>query len=204
MTPDEAILGRQRTILAIDEGVGEIVKALKETGQLDNTIIVFTSDNGYFYGEHGLSVERRLAYEESIRLPLLVRYPPVIKAGTIRDETALNIDMAPTLLSLSGLAVPANMQGRSLVPLLKGEKPSWRKSFLIEYYSDKVFPRIVNMGYKAVRNERWKYIHYLELDGMDELYDLKSDPYEMRNLINNSNAKNALEEMKRELELLLR
>ena len=204
VTPDRAILERQRTLLAIEDGVGEILKALQETGQLENTIIVFTSDNGYFYGEHGLSVERRLAYEESIRLPLLVRYPKVIKPGTVRDEFALNIDLAPTLLSLTGVMVPPNMQGRSLVPLLKGARPAWRNSFLIEYYSDKVFPRIVQMGYKAVRNQRWKYIHYQELDGMDELYDLKSDPYEMKNLVHEPGAKKALAELKHELERLLR
>ena len=203
VTTDEAILGRQRTLLAIDEGVGEILKALERSGQLDNTIIVFTSDNGYFYGEHGLSVERRLAYEESIRLPLLVRYPKLIKQSTVRDELALNIDLAPTLLELSGTALPANTQGRSLVPLLKGSRPEWRSSFLIELYSDNVFPRIVKMGYKAVRNQRWKYIHYLELNGMDELYDLKTDPYEMTNLISEPTAKKALNEMKRELERLL-
>src|SRR5262249_44428310 len=95
VTRDEAILGRQRTLAAIEEGVGAILKALEETGQLDNTVIVFTSDNGYFYGEHGLSVERRLAYEESIRMPLLARYPKTIKAGTAHDEFALNIDLAP-------------------------------------------------------------------------------------------------------------
>src|SRR5262245_61981467 len=203
VTSDEAILGRQRTLLAIEEGVAEILKALKETGQLDNTIIVFTSDNGYFYGEHGLSAERRLAYEESIRLPLLVRYPKLIKPGTVRDEIALNIDLAPTLLALGGVSIPATMQGRSLVPLLKGLRPAWRSSFLIELYSDKVFPRIAQMGYQAVRNERWKYIHYVELDGMDELYDLKTDPYEMKNLINEPTSKIALDEMKRELERLL-
>jgi len=179
------------------------LKVLEEAGQLDNTIIVFTSDNGYFYGEHGLSVERRLAYEESIRLPLLVRYPKLIKKGTVRDEFALNIDLAPTLLEVAGVPTPSNMQGRSLVPLLKGLRPEWRSSFLIELYSDKVFPRIVQMGYEAVRNQRWKYIHYRELDGMDELYDLKSDPYEMKNLISEPSARKALDEMKRELERLL-
>lgn len=182
-TRDEAVLGRLRSLMAVEEGVGEILKALKETGELDNTVIVFASDNGYFYGEHGLSVERRLAYEESIRMPLLIRYPKAIKAGTVRNEFALNIDLAPTLLELAGMSAPNTMEGRSLVPLLKGAKPEWRKSFLIEYYSDRVFPRIRQMGYKAVRNERWKYIHYLELEGMDELYDLKADPYEMRNII---------------------
>jgi arylsulfatase A-like enzyme len=204
VTPDDAILGRQRTLLAIDEGVGGILKALNETGQLDNTIIVFTSDNGYFYGEHGLSVERRLAYEESIRLPLLVRYPRVVKAGTVKDEMALNIDLAPTLLSLAGVPVPDDMQGRSLVPLLKGEPVAWRKSFLIEYYSDTVFPRILQMGYKAVRTGSWKYIHYLELTGMDELYDLKEDPYEMHNLINAPSASGSLSQLKTELARVLK
>ncbi len=203
-TRDEAILGRQRALMAIEDGVGEIFKALVETGQVDNTLLVFTSDNGYFYGEHGLSVERRFAYEESIRMPLLVRYPKLIKPGTVRDEFALNIDLAPTLLSMAGVPVPSAMQGLSLVPLLKGQKTPWRNSFLIEYYSDKVFPRVVRMGYKAVRNARWKYIRYLELEGMDELYDLKNDPYEMKNLINQPGAARARDEMKSELERLLK
>ncbi len=203
-TRDEAILGRQRSLMAIEEGVGEILGALKETGQLDKTVIVFSSDNGYFYGEHGLSVERRLAYEESIRMPLLARYPRMIKAGTVRDEFALNIDLAPTLLSLAGAAAPADMQGRSLTPLLKGERVKWRDSFLIEYYSDRVFPRIDRMGYKAVRDGRWKYIRYLELEGMDELYDLKTDPYEMKNLINQTSAKSSLDRMRLEMDRLLK
>jgi arylsulfatase A-like enzyme len=203
-TRDSVVRQRQQTLMAVEDGVGEIFKALKETGQLDNTVFVFTSDNGYFYGEHGLSVERRLAYEESIRLPLLVRYPQMIKAGTVRDELALNIDLAPTLLTLADAPVPGNMQGRSLVPLLKGDRPKWRDSFLIEYYSDRVFPRVVKMGYKAVRTGRWKYIHYLELEGMDELYDLKTDPYEMKNLINQPRGEKAFKEMKKELERLLK
>ena len=200
---DEVVLGRLRSLMAVEEGVGEILKALQETNQLDNTVIVFASDNGYFYGEHGLSVERRLAYEESIRMPLLVRYPRLIKARTVRDELALNLDVAPTLLELAGLTPPVTVQGRSLVPLLKDSGSEWRRSFLIEYYSDKVFPRMRNMGYKAVRTERWKYIHYLELDGMDELYDLKADPFEMRNIINRRDAAKTLDDMKRELERLL-
>jgi N-acetylglucosamine-6-sulfatase len=203
VTSDEAILGRQRSMLAVDDGVGEILNALKETGQLDNTVVVFTSDNGYFYGEHGLSVERRLAYEESIRLPLLIRYPKLIKPGTVRDEFALNIDLAPTVLSLAGVRMPAAMQGRSLIPLLRGARIAWRNSFLVELYSDRVFPRIAKMGYKAVRAAGWKYIHYLELEGMDELYDLRTDPYEMTNLINQPQAATALERMKSELARLL-
>lgn len=199
-TSDEVVLGRLRSLMAIEEGVGKILKALQETNQLDNTVIVLASDNGYFYGEHGLSVERRLAYEESIRMPLLMRYPRWIKAGTVRDELALNIDVAPTLIELAGLSKLNKADGHSLVPLLKGGDSEWRKSFLIEYYSDKVFPRIRQMGYKAVRTERWKYIHYVELDSMDELYDLKADPYEMKNIINQRDAAGTLDIMKRELE----
>ena len=203
VTRDESILGRQRSLMAIEDGITQILDALKGSGQLDNTVIVFASDNGYFYGEHGLSVERRLAYEESIRMPLLVRYPKVVKPGTVRNEFALNIDLAPTLLDLAGVTVPANMQGHSLVPLLKGTRSPWRNSFLIEYYSDKVFPRVRQMGYKAVRNGRWKYIHYLELPGMDELYDLKTDPYELKNVVAEPGSAKALTEMKREMQRLL-
>jgi N-acetylglucosamine-6-sulfatase len=202
-TRDEVILGRLRSLMAVEEGVGEIFKALQETGQLDNTVIVFSSDNGYFYGEHGLSIERRLAYEESIRMPLLIRYPKVIKAGTVRDELALNIDVAPTLLELAGISSPNVVQGHSLVSLIKSINTEWRISFLIEYYSDRVMPRIRQMGYKAVRDERWKYIHYYELQGMDELYDLKSDPYEMKNLINHPDAAETLSRLKRDMERLL-
>jgi N-acetylglucosamine-6-sulfatase len=202
-TRAEAILGRQRSLLAIEDGVGEILRALEETGQLDDTVLVFTSDNGYFYGEHGLSVERRLAYEESIRMPLLVRYPKAIAAGTVRKELALNIDLAPTLLELAGEAPPPAMQGRSLVPLLKGQTARWRDSFLIEYASDRVFPRILNMGYQAVRTQRWKYIHYLELDGMDELYDLQNDPYEMNNIIHQPTAQGRVARLRSELKRLL-
>ena len=203
-TRDSVIRERQQTLMAVEDGVGDILKALKETGQLDNTVLVFTSDNGYFYGEHGLSVERRLAYEESIRLPLLVRYPRIIRAATVRDELTLNIDLAPTLLTLAGITVPVNMQGRSLVPLLNGQRPRWRDSFLIEYYSDSVFPRVLKMGYQAVRTRRWKYIHYPELHGMDELYDLKTDPYELKNVINRQSAEKVLRKMKKESERLLK
>ena len=135
-------------------------------------------------------------------MPLLVRYPRAIKPATVRNELALNIDLAPTLLSLARLPVPSDMDGRSLVPILKGERAKWRNEFLIEYYSDKVIPRIVRMGYRAVRTNRWKYIHYLELEGMDELYDLEADPYEMKNVIEEPRCANVLHEMKRELSRL--
>jgi N-acetylglucosamine-6-sulfatase len=203
-TRDGVVRERLQTLMSVEDGVGRILEAIEQTGQLENTLMVFTSDNGYFYGEHGLSVERRLAYEEAIRLPLLVRYPRVIKAGTVCDGFALNIDLAPTLLEIADVRVPASVQGRSLVPLLKGKKSSWRKSFLIEYYSDRVFPHIVKMGYKAVRTQRWKYIRYSELEDMDELYDLRTDPYELTNLIHQPSATKTLDGMQKELRRLLR
>src|SRR5438128_10348643 len=106
---------------AVDEGMGRIFKLLADAGQLDVTLIIFTSDHGYFYGEHGLSVERRLAYEEAIRIPLLVRYPRFVKAGTVLDPFILAIDLAPTLLELVCAPVPRKRQGRSCGPSLKGE-----------------------------------------------------------------------------------
>ena len=203
-TDDATILNRLRMLAAADDGMGEIFKALEETGELDNTIVVVTSDHGYFYGEHGLGRERRLAYEETARVPLFIRYPRMISPGSEIDPFVLSIDNMPTLLEMAGATVPDNLHGRSLVPLLQQETPAdWRKSFLIEYCSDTVMPRLVKMGYKAVRTEKWKYIHYVDLEGVDELYDLENDPYEMKNVIGDAEAQVALGEMKKELERLL-
>lgn len=199
-TGDETIRDRLRMLTGIDEGVTQLFDALEDSGQLDNTVIVFTSDHGYWNGEHGLSVERRLAYEEAIRIPMLVRYPALAKSGSIIDELALSIDLAPTLLILANARSKDAMDGRSLIPLLAGKRPNgWRTSFLIQYYSDTVFPRIHNMGYEAVRTSLYKYIRYSELEGMDELYDLKNDPYEMHNRVNDPAFQASLDELKEHL-----
>ena len=203
-TDDETIRNRLRMLAAVDEGVGRLVAALEASNQLDNTLVVFTSDEGYFYGEHGLSVERRLAYEESIRIPLLIRYPKLIKPGTTIDPMILNLDIAPTLLDLAGVKIPEATQGRSFLPLLQGKQVPWRDAFLIEYYTDKVFARAHKMGYKAVRTNRWKYIHYLEIPNADELYDLQTDPYEMNNRINDATSTSTLDHLKAELATLLK
>lgn len=202
-TDDETIRNRLRMLASVDDGVGELLKALEEDGQLDNTLIVFTSDEGYFYGEHGLSEERRLAYEESIRIPLYMRWPARITAGSVVSEEALNIDLAPTLLELAGAPAVKEMDGRSLAPLLEGRKVPWRDSFLIEYYSDTVFPRVYKMGYKAIRTKRWTYIRYVDLEGMDELYDLQADPYQMKNLIAHPAAQRELKKLRGQLDKLL-
>jgi N-acetylglucosamine-6-sulfatase len=170
---------------------------------LNDTMVVFTSDHGYFYGEHGLNEERRLAYEETIRIPLVIRYPPLALPGSTPSEIALSLDIAPTLLEVAGLQPGAEVQGRSLVPVLKKEAREWRTSFLIEYFTDTVFPRIRNMGYVAVRTSRHKYINYRELQGMDELYDLDTDPYEETNIIDRPGAQETLQKMKAELQRLI-
>jgi N-acetylglucosamine-6-sulfatase len=201
-TSDEEIRGRIEMLLGVDDSLGRILATLESRRALDNTIVVFTSDHGYFYGEHGLNEERRLAYEETIRIPLLVRFPAVVRAGSTPDQMVLSLDVAPTLLELAGLTPPSGMQGRSLVPLFRDHAREWRSSFLIEYFSDTVFPRIRNMGYTAVRTTREKYIHYRELDQMDELYDLSSDPYEEHNLIGKPDRRLLLERMQGELRRL--
>ena len=203
-TAESTIRDRAEMLMAVDESLGKLMDVLQEKDQLDNTIVVFTSDHGYWYGEHGLNEERRLAYEESIRIPLLIRYGRAVKAGTRKDEMVQSIDLAPTLLQWAGTVPGPFINGRSMVTLLNGRVDDWRTSILVEYYSDTVFPRIVNMGYKAVRNERYKYIWYTELPGADELYDLQSDPYELKNLAGDPAAAQTLEKMKAELAALAR
>lgn len=203
-TSDETVRDRLRMLAGVDEGVGLLLDELQQTGRLDDTVFVFTSDHGYWYGEHGLSVERRLAYEEAIRIPLLVRYPALAAPGNLCDEFALSIDLAPTFLELAGARALGPMDGRSLVPLLQGKRPGdWRTAFLIQYNSDTVFPRVDRMGYRAVRTKRWKYIRYIELEGMDELYDLQNDPYEMTNLVDVPERRAVLDQLNRTLDGLL-
>ncbi len=145
--------------------------------------------------------DKRWAYEESIRDPLLVRYPKFIKAGTTLEPLALNIDIAPTLLDLAGAPIPKSVQGRSLLPLFKDEKAPWRSSILSEYYQE---GQNRTPDWQAVRTDRWKYIHYPTLEGMDELYDLRADRYELKNLIKDPAAQSALKQMQAELAKLLK
>ncbi len=177
VTDDATILNRARMAKAIDESLGRMLAVLERAGQLENTVVVFTSDHGYFYGEHCLGPERRLAYEEAIRIPLLIRYPPAFRPGSKPASFALSVDLAPTILELAGVPVPRT-HGQSLTGRAKR-----RDAFLTEYFSDQVFPRMHRMGYRAIRTGRWKYIEYRDLSGANELYDLREDPFELRNRI---------------------
>jgi N-acetylglucosamine-6-sulfatase len=197
--PENAIRNQLRALAAVDEGVGQLFKALEESGQLDNTVFIFSSDNGFFWGEHGFG-DKRWAYDESIRDPLLIRFPKLIKPGTVLDQFVLNIDIPPTLLELAGVPIPKTIQGRSFASLLKDGKTQWRNSFLTEYFQEKQYPRTPT--WQAVRTERWKYIKYTDSDGMDELYDLNADPYEVKNLIQQPPFQATLKQMQAELEKL--
>lgn len=199
VSSDRSIKDRLRMLVAVDESTGSIVDALRDIGQLDNTLIVFTSDHGYFYGEHGLAVERRLAYEETIRIPLVIWSPKLISRPRRIENTVLSIDLAPTLLELGHAKMSEKLQGKSLVPLFRGGDFPMHRDVLVQYYSDTVFPRIRKMGYAALRTDKWKYIHYKELTGADELYDLESDPYELKNRINDSDSADMLKQMQQKL-----
>ena len=182
-TGEETIRRRAEMILAVDEGLGRIMAILDSLGMLDRTAIVLTSDNGFFFGEHGLTTERRLPYEESIRNPLLVRYPPRVRAGLRPDGLALTVDLAPTLLELAGVPVGPGIQGRSLVPLFSGTPRDWRESVLVEFYTNEnPFPHLLDMDYRAVRTSRYKYVHWVQHPEAEELYDLTQDSLEVKNL----------------------
>lgn len=181
----EEIRLRARMMAAVDEGVGRLFEVLERKGELDNTFIVFLGDNGYFFGEHGLGPERRFAYEEGIRSPFAVRFPPLVRAGVTRDALVICQDIAPTLIELAGGTPGPQVQGRSLLPVLASGRARLRKSVLVEYWAENAMPWLVGMTYKAIRTDRHKYIHWVNRgrDGeLDELYDLQADPHELKNL----------------------
>jgi arylsulfatase A-like enzyme len=165
-------------IAGVDENVVRILDLIDELGLTEKTIVVFASDNGMCNGAHG-SFIKRSAYEESIRVPLIVRYPPRVQPGALVDRLVLNVDLAPTLLELAGVEAPGVMQGRSLVPLLEGREPEWRTSFVYENFYEPPFP---TPTLYALRTETWKLVEYPGFPGWTELFHLAEDPYETENL----------------------
>jgi arylsulfatase A-like enzyme len=167
------------TVQSVDEGVGRVLDFLDRNGLAKNTIVIYTSDQGFFLGDHGL-FDKRFMYEESLRMPFLVRWPAAIKAGTRSDAIALNVDFAPTFLETAGIPVPADMQGRSLLPILRGRTPAdWRTSMYYRYYHD---PGDHNTrAHYGVRTRTHKLIYFWKKDQW-ELFDLVNDPSELHNL----------------------
>ena len=195
--PDANIRGRHRRLLAVDDGVGRLLRTLREEGVLDSTLVVFTSDNGYFHREHAIG-DKRWAYEEALRVPFIVRYPRAVRRRSRESRLVLNVDLAPTLLDLAGVEVPESYHGRSLGPLLRGEPDArWRGEFVAEY-----FPEIGNRAprWEAIRTARWKYVTYPDLGAeFDELYDLQTDRYELRNVVGAREHRELLESLRRRM-----
>jgi len=168
-----------RCIASVDDNIGRVLDYLEENGLTENTLVVYTSDQGFYLGEHGW-FDKRFMYEESFRTPLVMKLPAKIKKGNI-DKLVQNIDYAPTLLELAGVDIPEDMQGESLLPLLKGEKNvDWRKSIYYHYY-EYPGPHAVKRHY-GIRTERYKLIHFYNDINQWELYDLQNDPGENNDL----------------------
>ncbi len=179
-TLEEVVKDYYAGIVAADQNVGKLYQALTDIGQMDDTAIMFSADHGFFLGEWR-KYDKRFMHEPSIRTPMLIRYPRMVRAGAVLDPMVTNLDIAPTFLELAGVPVPRRMQGLSMVPFLKGEKPrTWRKDWLYEYYE---YPGPHNVPKnRGVRTDRYKYIHYYEAPEEFEMYDLQEDPGELHNL----------------------
>lgn len=189
------------TLRAVDESIARVMEVLEAAGELENTVVIFSSDNGYFMGEHGFW-DKRISYEECMRIPFIVRMPGKLHAGTTVEPMCLNIDLAPTLLQLAGADAPAHIQGKSLLPFLQGKRVrNWRNSFLFEYFVDDAYPYAGPTQF-VVRTERYKLVDCQLPDDLDELYDLKADPGEMRNLIADPAYRRTVSELRTELERL--
>jgi arylsulfatase A-like enzyme len=166
-------------IASVDDNVGRLLDFLDGSGLAANTIVIYTSDQGFFLGDHDW-FDKRFMYEESLRMPLLVRWPGRVKAGAVEDAMVLNVDFAPTLMDAVGLKTPADIQGHSFVPLLSGEHPrDWRTSMYYRYYHYPMHHRV--QPHYGVRTARYKLIYFNKLDQW-ELYDLDTDPHELHNV----------------------
>jgi arylsulfatase A-like enzyme len=184
-------------IAAVDEGVGRVLDALEELGISEDTLVVYTSDQGFYLGEHGW-FDKRFMYEESLRMPLVARLPGRIKAGTVSAEMVQNLDFAPTFLDLAGTGAPAEMQGRSFLPLLRGRGgASWPEAVYYHYYE---YPAVhMTKRHYGVRTKRYKLIHfYHDIDDW-ELYDLEKDPLELNNVYANPGYATVVRDLKTEL-----
>ena len=184
-------------IAAVDKSVGKVLDYLKETGMDKNTIVVYSSDQGFYLGEHGW-FDKRWMYRESLNTPLLISWPGIIKAGSVNNDMVSNLDFGETLIDIAGGAIPADMQGRSMLPILKGETPDdWRTAHYYHYYEHPSEHNV--MRHYGITTDKYKLIHfYYDIDEW-ELYDLEKDPQEMKNVYNNP----AYNDVKAELHLQL-
>lgn len=193
-----------RCVKSVDDGVGKVLDYLDEAGLADNTVVIYSSDQGWYLGEHGW-YDKRWMYEESLKTPLLVRWPGKVRPGSINNDIVSNLDFAETFLDVAGVEVPAEMQGRSLVPILQGQTPNdWRKTFYYHYYENPG-PHNVARHY-GVTNGRYKLIHFYALEGKAiddwEFFDLQQDPHELNNVYGDPKVADAQADMLAELKRL--
>jgi N-acetylglucosamine-6-sulfatase len=167
-------------LCSVDDSVGTVLEQLKKMGIHDETLVIYMGDNGFMFGEHGL-IDKRVAYETSIRVPMLMQCPDLFPAGTVVDEMVANIDIAPTVMEAMGLRKPAHMDGDSFIQLAKGRNIPWRDYFLYVYYWEKNFPQSPTVF--SLRGDKFKYTTYYGLWDTDEFYNIADDPMEQNNLI---------------------
>jgi len=184
------------TLSGVDEGIGRVMDQLKKMGIYEETLVIYMGDNGFMFGEHGL-IDKRVAYETSIRVPMLMQCPELFQGGTVVDQVVANIDVAPTILEAMGLAKPAHFDGQSFLPLAQGRNIPWRDYFLYVYYWEKNFPQSPTVF--SLRGDRYKYITYYGLWDADELYDIRNDPTESKNLLYDPEFKPIAQEMETRL-----
>ena len=184
------------TLMAVDESVGRVLDELGKRGELDSTLVIYMGDNGFAFGEHGL-IDKRTAYEESMRVPLLARCPSLFQGGRKVKEVVAGLDIMPTVLDAAGAAIPGGLDGKSWLPLVKGEKTTWRGELLYEYYWERNFPQTPTLH--ALRGDKYKFIRYQGIWDIDELYDLEEDPLESRNLIFSEKHKLIVTQMRKRL-----
>lgn len=177
---------------AVDDSIGRVKAQLKKMGVYDDTLIIYMGDNGFMFGEHGL-IDKRVAYETSIRVPMLMQLPAEFDGGQVIEEVVANIDIGPTIMQAAGLEKPEHMDGQSFMKLAQKQEIKWRDYFLYVYYWEKNFPQSPTVF--ALRGDRYKYITYYGLWDTDELYDLKNDPGETKNLISDPQHTEIIREM---------
>jgi len=185
-------------IAAVDKSVGEVLSFLKDNGLDKNTIVIYASDQGFYLGEHGW-FDKRFIFEESLRTPLLIKWPDVVKPGAVNDDLVSNLDFAETILDMAGVEVPSDMQGRSLVPILIGRKPAnWRKEHYYHYYE---YPAVHSVKrHYGICTERYKLVHYYYDIDEWELYDRQADPLEMKNFYDDPEYASVIKKLHRRLD----
>ncbi|MCL2743655.1 MAG: sulfatase [Planctomycetaceae bacterium] len=185
-------------VAEVDDNIGKMMKFLDENGLADNTVVIYASDQGFYLGEHGW-FDKRFMYEESFKTPLIVRYPAQVKAGSVNNDIVSNLDFAETFLDIAGVKIPDDMQGRSFLPILKGEKPAdWRTSIYYHYYE---YPAVHFVKkHEGIYDGRFKLIHYYDDIDEWELFDLQNDPMELRNVYADSKYAADIKRLEKEME----